>query len=122
MSGTLVAVITDLMFQSRVREQAGALGYDVLVADTSGALRAALAADARLLVLDLHVSGIDWRDAAAAAKERSVPVLAFGRHTEASLLREARAAGCDRVVPRSQLTAELPALIEELAARTAPAD
>jgi len=116
MSRTIVAVITDLMFQSRVREQAAALGYDVRVADGAATLRDALAADADLLVLDLHVSGLDWREVVAAAKERGVPVLAFGRHTEASLLREARAAGCDRVVARSQLVEELPALIEELAA------
>ena len=115
MRACVVAVITDLMFQSRVREQAGALGYDVRVADTPDTLREALAAGAHLAVLDLHVGGIDWRQAVAAATERGVPVLAFGRHTEAALLREARAASCDRVVPRSTLVAELPALIEELA-------
>jgi hypothetical protein len=53
------------------------------------------------------------------AKERGAPVLAFGRHTEAALLREARVAGCDRVVARSQLVEELPALLGEVAARPA---
>ena len=117
MTRTLVAVISDLMFQSRVRAPAGALGYDVRVADSAAAVRDALAADARLVVLDLHVSGIDWRDAVAAAKEHGVPVLAFGRHTEAALLREARAAGCDRVVPRSQFAEELTAMLSEAPVR-----
>jgi hypothetical protein len=58
---------------------------------------------------------VDWRDAVSEAKAGSVPVLAFGRHTEAALLREAREAGCDRVVPRSTLVEELPALVRELA-------
>ncbi len=107
MGRTILAVISELMFQSRVREQAAALGYDVRVADTPAALSEALAVGAELVVVDLHVSGIGWREAAAAAKERGVPVLAFGRHTEASLLRDARQAGCDRVVPRSQLVEEL---------------
>ena len=109
----IVAVITDLLFQSRVREQAAALGYEVRVAETPDALRDAVGADAGLLVLDLHVSGIDWRDVVAAAKERGVPVLAFGRHTEASLLREARELGCDRAVPRSQLVEELNVILSE---------
>jgi CheY-like chemotaxis protein len=104
-----------------VREQASALGYDVRVADTPAAVRDALAANAGLLVLDLHVSGIDWRETVAAAKERAVPILAFGRHTEAALLREARELGCDRVVPRSQLVEELNVMLSE-AKHLAPRD
>ena len=111
----IVAVVTDLLFQSRLREQARALGYDLVVAETLDAVRAALAGSPALVVLDLHVSGIDWRRAVDAAKERAVPVLAFGRHTEAQLLRSAREAGCDRVVPRSTFVEELPRLIAGLA-------
>jgi len=113
---TIVAAISDLMFQSRLREQARALGYEIAVAETLDAVRDGLAGSPALVVLDLHVSGLDWRAAVDAAKERAVPVLAFGRHTEAQLLRSAREAGCDRVVPRSQLVEELPELIAGLAA------
>ena len=31
---TILAVIPDLMFQSRVREQAQALGFEITIADT----------------------------------------------------------------------------------------
>ena len=110
----IVAVITDLMLQSRLVEQARRAGWPVLVADTPEALDAALAAGPALAVVDLHAMGVDWRRAVALARERGVPVLAFGRHTEAQLLRSAREAGCDRVVPRSQFVEELPRLIEEL--------
>jgi hypothetical protein len=48
---------------------------------------------------------------AAAGK---VPVLGFGRHTDAALLRAARSAGFARVVPRSVLAARLGDLIAEL--------
>lgn len=112
---SVLAIISDLMFQSRVQEQARAMGYEVVLADTVDAAREALAAAPALVVLDLHVDGIDWRQAVSMAKERGLPVLAFGRHTEAQLLRSAREAGCDRVVPRSTLVEELPQLIEELA-------
>ena len=64
-------------------------------------------------MLDLHARALDWRAVTAAAKERSLAVLAFGRHTEAALLREARDAGCDRVVPRSQFVEEMPSLLAE---------
>ena len=116
---TIVAVISDLMFQSRVVEQAKRLGYAASVAETADELRSALEGDAALVALDLHVNGIDWREAVSAAKERGVPLLAFGRHTEAALLREARDAGIDRVVARSTLVQELPALIEALTAAKA---
>ena len=118
-SPTVLAVISDLMFQSRVSEQTRALGYEAAVADTAGTLDAAFDSPLALVVLDLHASGLDWQRAVALAQERGVPVLAFGRHTEAELLRAARDAGCDRVVPRSVLVEELPRLIDELAgART----
>lgn len=111
---TILAVVSDLMFQSRLREQAARLGYDIAVAGTTAELRDALDRSPVLAVLDLHITGIDWREAVTAAKERGVPILAFGRHTEAPLLCSARDAGCDRVVPRSQLVEELPSLIEKL--------
>lgn len=118
-TATIAAIITDLLFQSRVQEQARALQYGIAVADTPDAVRDALAAGPALVVLDLHAGGVDWREAVAQAKEHGVPVLAFGRHTEAQLLRSAREAGCERVVPRSTFVEELPRLIKELMSSSA---
>lgn len=114
-ASTILIIVTDLIFQSRVQEQARALGFNASVADSEDAAHKGLATTPSLIVLDLHADGIDWRRTVALAKERGVPVLAFGRHTEAQLLRSARQAGCDRVVPRSTLVEELPQLIVELA-------
>lgn len=116
---TIAVIVSDLMFQSRLREQVTALDYEIAVADTPDAVDEALAAGPALVILDLHIAGIDWRQAVAMAKERDAPVLAFGRHTEAELLRSAREAGCDRVVPRSTLVQELPELVKELAGERA---
>ena len=112
---TILAVITDLLFQSRLREQAQALGYSFAVADTAETIDSALDATPALVVLDLQIEEVDWRLAVESAKERRVPILAFGRHTDTQQLRSARDAGCDRVVPRSTFVEELPRLIEELA-------
>ena len=110
----ILVIVTDLMFQSRLREHVAAMGSEVVVGDTLAVVREALTERTALAVLDLHVDGVDWREAVELAKGAGVPVLAFGRHTEGQLLRAAREAGCERVVPRSTLVAELPQLIEEL--------
>ena len=118
-SGRIVLVATDLMRQSRVAEAARALGYTVAVATTAEEAREALHTSANastdasadsIVILDLQAEGLPWRDVVTAAG--SVPVIAFGQHTKPDLLRAARAAGCRLAVPRSQLVAELPELIE----------
>jgi DNA-binding response OmpR family regulator len=104
------------MRRSRVAEGAKALGYEIAIVDSADEARQALRArSAALLVLDLQADDLLWEDVVAAAKEAGngpVPVLAYGQHTKPVLLRDARRAGCDVVVPRSQLVEELPALIE----------
>ncbi|MDP2675869.1 MAG: hypothetical protein Q8Q00_13375 [Dehalococcoidia bacterium] len=110
--GRIVLVATDLMRQSRVAEAARALGYAVAVATTAEEAREALRGDAgEVVILDLQAEGLPWRDVLTAAGP--VPVIAFGQHTRAGVLRAAKAAGCAVVVPRSQLVAELPELIEK---------
>ncbi len=114
---TVVAVVDDLMFQSRLEQHVRDLKYAFAAVDSESELRSALdAGGVALAVIDLHVGGLGWREALSTAKEASLPVLAFGRHTEPQLLREARAAGCDCVVPRSQLVEELPQLVQSLVA------
>ena len=111
-SGRIVLVATDLMRQSRVAEAARALGHAVVVATTAEEAREALhASAAAVVILDLQAEGVPWRDVVTAAG--SVPVIAFGQHTKADVLRAARAAGCRLAVPRSRLVKELPRLIEK---------
>ena len=111
----ILAVIPDLMFQSSVREQAQALGFEITTADTMNEAIAGLERSPGLLVLDLHAMGIDTVALAADAKAREVRVLAFGRHTETGVLRAAREAGCDAVVVRSTFVEDMPQLLRELA-------
>jgi len=110
-AGRIVLVATDLMRQSRVAEAARALGYAVALAATADEAREALRGDgSAIVILDLQAEGVPWRDVLAAAGP--APVIAFGQHTRAGVLRAAKAAGCAVVVPRSQLVEELPQLIE----------
>ena len=120
-SGRILAVVTDLMLESRIREKARAMDYGVSVVGTAQAIRDAVdTAPPDLLVLDLQAEGLPWREAVAAAKEGAggpVPVLAYGQHTKPDVLRAARDGGCDKAVPRSQLMEEFPALIEQVRRR-----
>jgi hypothetical protein len=111
---TIIAITGDLMFHSRLEQHVRALGYDFVTPSDAEALREAVDAAPALAILDLHAISVGWREAASIAKQRGIPVLAYGRHTEAGLLRDARVAGCDRVVPRSQLVGELPTLLSEI--------
>ena len=110
----ILAVIPDLMFQSRVREQAQALEFDVTVADEQEEAAAAIAGAPDLVVIDLHALGIDATALIRSAKASpGIPVLAFGRHTETAVLQAAREAGADAVVVRSTFVEDLPQLLRE---------
>ncbi len=113
----VVALVTDLLFSSRIEAVLRRAGYAVVVVDSLGALDAGLdAAPAAAVVLDLH-AGFGAEEAVAHCRPRGVPVLAFGRHTEPALLRSARLAGCDEVVPRSTFVEEMAALVAKACAR-----
>ena len=98
----IVAVVPDLMLQSRVVETLRGAGHDVSVVSDP-----ADAGDAELIVAD--VNEVD----PAAVAAHGVPVLGFHQHTDPESKRAAEAAGVSLVVPRSRLVRELP----ELAAR-----
>lgn len=116
---TVVLVVSDLMFQSRIAAAVAALGHKAVVADAA-AVEQAIGAGPALVVVDLHERGIDAGTVIRSVRAGGATVLAFGRHTEPAMLRAARDAGADRVVPRSQLVEELPQLLSSLLAGEAP--
>lgn len=99
----VVAVVSDLMLASRVRESLAAAGHQVSVEPT---LPEPLEAD--LIVCDLDT--VDAGEVAAAA----VPALGFYSHVDVDTKRRAEEAGLDLVVPRSRMSRELPRLVEAL--------
>jgi DNA-binding NarL/FixJ family response regulator len=113
-AATVAIIVIDLMFQSRIRMAAEALGLEALIADSAAAANIAIAARPGIVVVDLHAVGIDAPSMVRSAKAAGANVLAFGRHTEPSILRAARNAGADAVVARSQLVEELPQLLRSL--------
>ncbi|HEY8173313.1 MAG TPA: hypothetical protein VIH21_09500 [Dehalococcoidia bacterium] len=120
---TILLLVTDLMFHSRIEAAAAGLAIDVKTPPNDEAALGAIATGPNAVVIDLHDTAFDAQRLIAQASAAGVPILAFGRHTEPQTLRGAREAGAGLVVPRSQLVDELPSLLERLvASSTAPAD
>ncbi len=107
----------DLIFFSRVSCAARAAGLTVrMVRTAADLLTAARAAQPGGVIVDVHNPGLDLPALLAGLKDAcpQMPrVTAYGSHVEAAVLRAARQAGCDRVLPRSQFVEELDGQIRE---------
>jgi DNA-binding NarL/FixJ family response regulator len=110
----VVALMDDLFFQMKVAETAKQLGMELKVAATADSLMQLLQMEPmpRLAIVDLNA-----RSGAIAAIERvragksGVRVVGFLSHVQTELAAQARAAGCDEVMPRSSFTQNLAAIL-----------
>ncbi len=110
--GRVVALMDDLFFQMKLAETAKHLGVEVKVATTADALAGLLDPAPKLLIVDLNS-----RSQPIAAIQRlrleknGVRIVAFLSHVQTELAAQARAAGCDEVLPRSAFTQNLAAIL-----------
>jgi CheY-like chemotaxis protein len=111
----VIAFMDDLMFLSRIREAAQAQGLEVKAVRKVADLLAALRDGPRVVFVDLDSPRLPVAEALAALKGEAgsgdVPVVGFFSHVHPERAREAQAAGCTRVLPRSAFVAELPGLV-----------
>lgn len=100
----VAVLVDDLMLGSKVVETLRAAGHEPLTGGGEGA---------EAIVADL--------DAVDAARVAAIgpPALGFCRHTDTEARERALAAGFKRVVPRSRMARELPALVSALLADSA---
>ena len=103
----VLVLVRDLMFSSRISAVARDAGVEVnLLRDPR---KLAGTAGERLIV-DLNQPGA--LEAAAAWKQASAgQVVGFVSHVDTDTINNARAAGLDRVLPRSRFVEELPRLV-----------
>ena len=99
-------LVEDLLFRTKIETTARQLGI---------ALANAPWTDAALIILDLHNKGIDpiaWlEEFKQDLQTKRIPVLAFFSHVQSDFKKKAVDAGCNLVVPRSVLLAQLPQLL-----------
>ncbi|MGD0839949.1 MAG: hypothetical protein ABSA32_02210 [Candidatus Acidiferrales bacterium] len=124
-----LALVDDIFFQAKMTETARQTGVELKTFSTSDALlRAAAENPGATLLLDLNsranplealaqLRNASPTNAAAGANApgNGAPrrVIAFLSHVQTDLAEQARAAGCDEVMPRSKFTAELPRILRE---------
>jgi CheY-like chemotaxis protein len=116
MTRTLIAVVDDLFFASKIRGTAERLGVSVSFPRASDALIAAALRDQpQLIICDLHATRIEPIELAKRLKAderlRSIPLLGFFSHVQTELKQQAEQAGFDRVIPRSALAKHLPEIL-----------
>ena len=106
--GRVIALMDDLFFQMKLAETAKQLGVEVKVATSPEALQTLLEPPPRLLIVDLNsrsqpIAAIQR----LRAEKNGVRVVGFLSHVQTDLAAQARAAGCDEVMPRSAFTQNL---------------
>ena len=69
-----------------------------------------------LIIVDLHAQKCDPFALAASLKSdagmRAIPLVGFFSHVQIALMRQAQAAGFERVMPRSAFTKQLPEILQ----------
>jgi CheY-like chemotaxis protein len=112
---TIVALVDDLMFLSRIREAAAGVGAEIKTVRNAPALVAACRAAHALVLADLDSPRLGAADAIRTLRAdpagTSIQVIGFFSHVQAERAQEAVAAGASRVMARSAFVRELPALI-----------
>jgi PleD family two-component response regulator len=109
---TVVAVVDDMFFVSKIRATSKALGMIVKFPRTAESFRAIVEDEPPdLILVDLHNEKINAFDLAQAVKEtpavKHVPLLGFFSHVQVELQRRAREAGYDEILPRSVFARDL---------------
>ena len=107
----------DLLFGSRLQGSLEAAGHQVWRLDTVEQARGATP-ESDLLIVDLTAEGIDGAKVLQRLREggevEGVATMGFYAHVDQETRRQAIDAGFDRVVPRSRMAREAPALVERL--------
>ncbi|MCH7994915.1 MAG: hypothetical protein IIB57_10805 [Planctomycetes bacterium] len=113
-----VVVLNDLIFETKIRSTAAAVGAQVAFARSPADLSRLLAGEDRVLVIvDLNSSDADPMGAIRAARDASnvERIVAFVSHVDTDLAEEGRAAGASEVMPRSRFSATLEKLLGDAA-------
>jgi CheY-like chemotaxis protein len=112
----VLALTADLLFASRIRATAEAVGVETILVRSADALEKAAAEQrpARIF-LDLDARAVDLPALIRRLKETErtadIELIAFVSHVREDAIAAARAAGADQVLPRSVFVRQLPALI-----------
>jgi DNA-binding NarL/FixJ family response regulator len=106
---TVIALVRDLMFSSRITAEARAAGVTVRVLRDPAALAQT---DATLLLVDLNQTGALEPAAAWAQAQPGREVVGFVSHVDVETIEAAKQLGIQHVLPRSAFVRQLPGLLK----------
>lgn len=111
----VLGVLSDLFFGIKVAEAAKRAGGRMRMVKSEEELLALAAEKPALIVFDLQQTSLEPARLLRALKAEpalnSIPTLAYFSHVQEELRREALAAGCDHVLPRSVFTQRVEELV-----------
>jgi CheY-like chemotaxis protein len=110
---TVLGLVTNLMFSTRIAELASTMGGLVTLVSSNEEVVEKLDINPSLIILDLTAVQPGWEEMVAKAKAAGVPVLAYGPHVDVEAHAAAQAAGCDEVVANSKFKIDLPNLLKK---------
>ena len=113
---TCLAIVTDMIFATRIRGTAEKVGADCRIIINPSDLQDALESEhPETVLVDMNCEGIAPEEAIRTVKSHcpSARVVAFYSHVQTELMEQARAAGADDVWPRSAFVQRLPQLLED---------
>jgi len=110
--GRVLALVDDLFFRSKLVETARLTGVELACFATAEDLvDEARAHPPALVVLDLNGAHNPLFAVEQLSPGNSMPLVGFLSHVQKELAERARQAGCSQVMPRSQFSRELPAIL-----------
>lgn len=119
MASSIVALVDDIFFLTKIQQTAKSLGIAVATGDARRGMAAVVEAQPQSIILDLNSRGfpaVDWiRALKADPVTQPIRIVAFVSHVQEELIAAARDAGCDTVMARSAFTQQLPNLLRSLA-------
>jgi DNA-binding NarL/FixJ family response regulator len=113
----ILAAVDDLLFSSKIRAVARQLGAELAFARTpEEILQKVRAEHPSLLLVDLNSAKADPIATISAIRSdqelAGVRILGFASHVHVDVIRAAREAGADEVLPRSAFAARLPEILK----------
>jgi len=120
----IVGVLEDLFFGVQISDAARRAGARAEFTKTPGAFWKWAEQRPALIVLDLTCGAMEplalLRQLQGDARFASIPTIGYLPHVQEELRREAVAAGCGRILPRSAFGAQIERLIREAVAESSP--
>ncbi len=117
MPASIVALISDLYFATKVEETAHRLGILLILASSAEIFQEAVRKNQpRVVVIDLNQNATERvanvRFARKLSSESQARIICFYSHVQTELAQSALAAGADRVIPRSFFSTHLSEILQ----------